>query len=89
MKDNKEDTMGAGALDAALSTLPEPILHPALVARILASDDANTHADVAAILEALAADPVTPQATLEATQEQMVSQSPTDTTRFWWHLYGS
>jgi len=27
-------------------------------------------------------------ATLEATQGQIVSQSPTDATRFWWHLYG-
>jgi len=28
-------------------------------------------------------------ATLEATQGQILSQSPTDATRFWWHLYGS
>ena len=27
--------------------------------------------------------------TLEVTQGQMLSQSPTDATRFWWHLYGS
>jgi len=27
--------------------------------------------------------------TLEATQGQILSQSPTDATRFWWHLYGS
>ena len=27
--------------------------------------------------------------TLEATQGQMSSQSSTDSTRFWWHLYGS
>ncbi|KAJ1478321.1 hypothetical protein T484DRAFT_1817931 [Baffinella frigidus] len=55
----------AGALDAALSTLPEPILHPALVGRILASDARHHHArnndtrhtDVGAVLEALAADP--------------------------------
>ena len=26
---------------------------------------------------------------LEATQGQTLSQSPTDATRFWWHLYGS
>ena len=26
--------------------------------------------------------------TLEATQWQILSQSPTDATRFWWHLYG-
>ena len=26
---------------------------------------------------------------LEATQGQNISQSPTDATRFWWHLYGS
>jgi len=26
--------------------------------------------------------------TLEATQGQILSQSPTDATRFWWHLYG-
>jgi len=24
-----------------------------------------------------------------ATQGQILSQSPTDATRFWWHLYGS
>ena len=28
-------------------------------------------------------------ATLEATQWQILSQSPTDATRFWWHLYGT
>jgi len=28
-------------------------------------------------------------ATLEVTQGQILSQSPTDATRFWWHLYGS
>ena len=28
-------------------------------------------------------------ATLEVTQGQILSQSPTDVTRFWWHLYGS
>jgi len=28
-------------------------------------------------------------ATLEATQGQILSQSPTDATRFWWHMYGS
>ena len=27
--------------------------------------------------------------TLEATQGQILIQSPTDATRFWWHLYGS
>ena len=27
--------------------------------------------------------------TLEATQGQILSQSPTDATRFWWNLYGS
>jgi len=27
--------------------------------------------------------------TLQATQEQILSQYPTDATRFWWHLYGS
>jgi len=27
--------------------------------------------------------------TLEVTQGQILSQSPTDATRFWWHLYGS
>jgi len=27
--------------------------------------------------------------TLEATQGQILSQSPTDATRFWWHLYGA
>ena len=27
--------------------------------------------------------------TLEATQGKIFSQSPTDATRFWWHLYGS
>ena len=27
--------------------------------------------------------------TLQATQGQILSQSPTDATRFWWHLYGS
>ena len=27
--------------------------------------------------------------TLEATQGQILSQSPTDATRFWWRLYGS
>jgi len=27
--------------------------------------------------------------TLEATQGQILSQSPTDASRFWWHLYGS
>ena len=27
--------------------------------------------------------------TLEASQRQILSQSPTDATRFWWHLYGS
>jgi len=27
--------------------------------------------------------------TLEATQGQILSQSPRDSTRFWWHLYGS
>jgi len=27
--------------------------------------------------------------TLEATQGKISSQSPTDATRFWWHLYGS
>ena len=27
--------------------------------------------------------------TLEATQGQILSQSPTDATQFWWHLYGS
>jgi len=26
---------------------------------------------------------------LEATQGQILTQSPTDATRFWWHLYGS
>ena len=30
-----------------------------------------------------------PQTTLEETQGQILSQSPTDATRFWWHLYGS
>jgi len=30
-----------------------------------------------------------PQTTLEATQGQILNQSPTDATRFWWHLYGS
>ena len=30
-----------------------------------------------------------PKAALEATQGQILSQSPTDATRFWWHLYGS
>ena len=28
-------------------------------------------------------------ATLEETQGQIFSQSPTDATRFWWNLYGS
>ena len=28
-------------------------------------------------------------AALEATQGKILSQSPTDATRFWWHLYGS
>jgi len=28
-------------------------------------------------------------AALEATQGQILSQFPTDATRFWWHLYGS
>jgi len=28
-------------------------------------------------------------AALEATQGQILSQSPTDATRLWWHLYGS
>ena len=27
--------------------------------------------------------------TLEATQGQILSQSPTNSTRFWWHLYGN
>ena len=27
--------------------------------------------------------------TLKVTQGQILSQSPTDATRFWWHLYGS
>ena len=27
--------------------------------------------------------------TLEVTQGQILSQSPTDATRFWWYLYGS
>ena len=27
--------------------------------------------------------------TLEATQGQILNQSPTDATRFWWHVYGS
>ena len=27
--------------------------------------------------------------TLEVTQRQNLSQAPTDSTRFWWHLYGS
>ena len=27
--------------------------------------------------------------TLEATQGKILSQSPTDATRFWWHLFGS
>ena len=27
--------------------------------------------------------------TLEATKRQILSQSPTDATRFWWHLCGS
>ena len=27
--------------------------------------------------------------TLEATQGQILGQSPTDATRFWWHLYES
>ena len=31
---------------------------------------------------------VTPP-TLEATHRQILSQSPTYATRFWWHLYGS
>ena len=30
-----------------------------------------------------------PGASLEATQGQISSQSPTDATRFCWHLYGS
>ena len=30
-----------------------------------------------------------PYPTLEATQGQILSQSPIDATRFWWHLYGS
>jgi len=30
-----------------------------------------------------------PYTTLSATQWQIISQSPTDATRFWWHLYGS
>ena len=25
----------------------------------------------------------------QVTQGQILSQSPTDVTRFWWHLYGS
>ena len=29
------------------------------------------------------------ETTQEATQGQILSQSPTDATRFWWHLYGS
>ena len=29
------------------------------------------------------------EATLEGTQGQILSQSPTYATRFWWHLYGS
>ena len=33
--------------------------------------------------------PPSPNATLEATQKQILSPSPTDATRFWWHLYGS
>jgi len=32
---------------------------------------------------------LSPWATLEATQGQILSQSHTDATRFWWHLYGS
>ena len=32
---------------------------------------------------------VSPKPTLEATQGYILSQSPTDATRFWWHLYGS
>ena len=30
-----------------------------------------------------------PHGTLEVTQGQILTQSPTDATRFWWHLYGS
>ena len=30
-----------------------------------------------------------PKSTLETTQGQILSQAPTDATRFWWHLYGS
>jgi hypothetical protein len=33
--------------------------------------------------------PVTSEATQEVTQGQIFSQSPTDATRLWWHLYGS
>ena len=29
------------------------------------------------------------RSTLEETQGQILSQSPTDATRFWWHFYGS
>ena len=29
------------------------------------------------------------QVALEATQGQILSQSATDATRFWWHLHGS
>ena len=32
---------------------------------------------------------VTQVPTLEATQGQIFSQSPTEAIRFWWHLYGS
>jgi len=33
--------------------------------------------------------PFSDGATLEATQGQILSQSPTDATRLWWHVYGS
>ena len=33
-------------------------------------------------------DPGVFTAALEATQGQILNQSPTDATRFWWHLYG-
>ena len=33
--------------------------------------------------------PCTRRSTLEVSHGQILSQSPTDATRFWWHLYGS
>ena len=53
------------------------------------TDEELLFVETAELTQKLAAITAQVSSTPEATQGQILSQSPTDATRFWWHLYGS